>query len=652
MIRIGGRPVLVGGFHDHWVRADDANPALLFASLNYYHYDFCCLMDGAAACAHWRAAAAAYSSQLTIYPGQERSYDWGHVVTIGPDGSPAPPSYDTDYRRVLSDLRAHSELVFLAHPAHALTWDRIFCAGLLDELVDGGYLDGVELTIELRTANATRNAALIDWYRSRNQAGRRTPLVGGWDVHMTVPAGPLPRVLYTARRPPDGHFETLCSSRTLVFAEENSLAAIKAAVLAEETVLEDLSDGRLVGRPDLVRFLNEHGYREAMSELDRRRDRVELDVDAWVMSNPGQLRVSEPGAIRLPRTFSTSWRRNATTSAIGIPHVPTVRDRDTDYLPVTWQSPDGFERMWAVQADHPIRLDILPRVGAGEAAVEVVAHSPFRGDIHLSANDLGLDTDLDLDGGACLPLPPGALPERPVAYELTATAQSGVSRRYEGHLTFIGASYFTGDWTAIPAIGVDRAEFVPKVAYGLSRPWPGPDVFSGRIQFAWDEQAFRMRVRVRDAIHHQPFIGHHTYQADCLQLAVDPLLRRAMTIGSVYVFNLALTSQGPELFRMWSPTAEATDEFTPPKENASLGDRYLSVEQTDGGLIYTMALGWTELGPADPHAGMRMGIYFVMKNNDGEGGLDVLHWPVPIFGMWQVPLRWGVLTLLERPQPS
>ena len=34
-------------------------------------------------------------------------------------------------------------------------------------------------------------------------------------------------------------------------------------------------------------------------------------------------------------------------------------------------------------------------------------------------------------------------------------------------------------------------------------------------------------------------------------------------------------------------------------------------------------------------------------NNNGGGLIDTLHWPVPISGMWTVPSKWGVLTLLD-----
>ncbi|HAU39073.1 MAG TPA: hypothetical protein DCX07_15340, partial [Phycisphaerales bacterium] len=216
-----------------------------------------------------------------------------------------------------------------------------------------------------------------------------------------------------------------------------------------------------------------------------------------------------------------------------------------------------------------------------------------------------------------------------------------------GFLTFVGVRRFRGDWSRVPAIGVDRAEFVPKSAYGLGRPWPGADVFSARLQFAWDDAAFRMRATVRDAVHYQPFRGHYAYNADCLQLAIDPMLRRKELLGNVYTFNLALTPDGAELYRGWAPNDETGGGFQPPAPEVSLGDRYLRVTPVAGGLLYELTLPWRELAPVNARPGRRMGVYYIMFNNDGRGLLDTLHWPVPIYGMWMNPRKWGILTLLD-----
>jgi hypothetical protein len=250
------------------------------------------------------------------------------------------------------------------------------------------------------------------------------------------------------------------------------------------------------------------------------------------------------------------------------------------------------------------------------------------------------------DGRLRIPLGTAMPGPTPLACTCMAESAGGVGRGYDGFLTFIGVPRFTGDWSVIPRVGVDEARFVPQSAYGHKRPWPGPEVISAGLHFAWTDSEFLFRAEVRDAVHFQPFEGHYVYNADCLQLAIDPMLRRSDLLGNVYAFNLALTPRGPELYRWLAPQEEATSAFRPPANDVSLGGRYLSIEPVKGGLVYTLRLPWGELAPCRPEPGARLGSYLILMNNDGGGLIDTLHWPVPIHGMWTVPRRWGVLTLL------
>jgi hypothetical protein len=650
MITLNGQRILIGGFHDHWTRADADNPTLLLASLNYYHYDFSVLMDGAD-CAKWQQAAAAFSKRLVIYPGREEAYGWGHVVTVAPRAE-APRADDPDFSGVLSRLRETCEMVFLAHPAYVVTWQKIFQPGHLDRLIDDGCVDGIELTVERFFSTHERNAELVAWYQARERAGRPTPIVGGWDMHM-MNALPRPApVLYSAAQSPDGHYETPCSNRTLVFAEENSLPAIKDAVLGCRSVIEEMPSGRLVGPPALVEFLERQGYRQAIQEMDRRRDAVTLGTRApLIMGQAGRLRISQPGQVRLPTSLAAAAPPVTTGNdvEIEIPSVPALLDRDSMYLPLSWCGTDGTERIWGVPATHPISLEVLPWLDADGPAAEVLPLLPFAGSIHLKIPALGMEIEKPIHARTLIPLP-GVKASQPILhYELTATGAGGLSRRYAGFLCFVGVSRFRGDWSKVPKVGVDRPEFVPTLAYGLGRPWPGADVFSAQLQFAWDETAFRMRIAVRDAVHFQPFTGHYAYNADCLQLGLDPMLRRQETLGTAYTYNLALTPQGPELYRGWAPDGKADDGTPLPRPETSLGDRHLQVAKTDQGLLYEMTLPWQELAPVTPRAGHRLGIYYIMFNNDGGGLIDTLHWPVPIHGMWLNPSKWGTLTLLDAP---
>jgi hypothetical protein len=470
---------------------------------------------------------------------------------------------------------------------------------------------------------------------------------GGWDVHLMKAFKRMPAVLYDRSFEPDGHYEAPCSSRTILFAPENTLEAICQAVKAGQTVVERMPTGELYGPDDLVSFLKSSGYREAVGELDRQRDAVQLRPDApLVAGKPGRLTVSQSGTLRLPVTLNEAASVSVTAEQpVDWPVVPTLLERDRAYLPVTWQGADGQERLWAVDREHPIQLDVLPLLGQGKPAMEVAALREFKGTVEIKIEGAAETIKQEIRGDTRVELPPGA-PMPIMRYEMRATNQQGISRRFAGCLTYFGAARFNGDWSAVPKFGVDTAEFVPKHAYGAGRPWPGPQVYSAQLQFAWTPDALLLRATVRDAVHYQPFHGHYGYNADCLQLAIDPMLRRNLTLGNVYSFNLMLTPSGPELFRTWSPADEATASFQPPAENESLGNRYLNVTPWDGGLVYEMTLPWNQLAPVRPEAGHRMGVYYIMFNNNGTGHLDVLHWPNAMTGNYFAPASWGMLTLL------
>jgi len=42
-------------------------------------------------------------------------------------------------------------------------------------------------------------------------------------------------------------------------------------------------------------------------------------------------------------------------------------------------------------------------------------------------------------------------------------------------------------------------------------------------------------------------------------------------------------------------------------------------------MVYELRLPWAALGPVQPAPNMRMGINYIMFNNNGDGHLDTLH---------------------------
>src|ERR1700744_4462452 len=108
MLKLNGRSILLGGFHDHWSRAGGKNSALLLAALDYYHYDFMTLMDGDDE-VHQRLARQ-LSRRIRIYPGREEFFGWGHVVTVNPRASRLPAD-DGDFGKTLARLKETCDLV-------------------------------------------------------------------------------------------------------------------------------------------------------------------------------------------------------------------------------------------------------------------------------------------------------------------------------------------------------------------------------------------------------------------------------------------------------------------------------------------------------------------------------------------------------------
>ncbi len=646
MISLGGKTVLLGGFHDHWARADMENPALFLAALNYYHYDFVTLQDGPEFSAQIARTTAVFSDKIKIYPGREEGFSWGHVVTVDPK-APPPNTQEPDPYTALSGLKKSCAMVFLAHPTYLTTFDKIYKTGIMDRLMDEGVIDGVNL-INTDGFDEKGHQEMIRWYRRREKAGKHTPIVGGWDLHMPAPPGEVPPVLYGPNFPPGGHFESPLGNRSLVFAEENTLDAIMRAVATADVVIEDLATGELLGPERLVKFLKENDFRAIINHLDAERDSVSLRARTrWTLGGAAEFAINKKGTVLFPKSLTATERLPVESDAVVQRHLPVFLERDAAYCPVAWRGADGTERIWAVEALHPVQFEVLPTMGEGGPAVELAPKIPFAGTASIHVKGLLDVADTPIESRTLLPVTPEKAGTIPFSYEFSVVSTSGVKRNQTGYLTFIGARRFASRWEDIPEIAIDNASYVPKFSYGANRPYPGPSVFSTRLKLAWTPECLMLRADVTDPVHHQPHIGHYAYNADCLQLAIDPLLRRDDITGRIYAFNLALTSTGPELFRTWAPRREASPSFTPPPDNVSLGATHLSVEKKPDGLVYTLSLPWRELAPLAPTTGARFGIYLIMMNNNGDGLIDTMHWPIPIDGMWLIPNRWGVVNLVD-----
>ncbi len=655
MIELNGRKVLIGGFHDHWHRADPNNATLLMAALNYFHYDFITMQDDPQYLPPVADAARAVSDCIRIYPGREEGFAWGHVVTVAPREEPIRGDLAMGCcDDVLAQLKSTCDLVILAHPEYPGTWERIFLTGEIDRLLDEGLIDGVNLINgsgafrDKKHRNYEKLVKMIAWMEARQASGKVVPIVNGWDVHLLTPVRNLPPVLYGPKRSPIGHLDSCGFHRTILLVEDNSYEGIIKAVKAGQTAIQDIATGDIIGTPDVVEFLRGAGLNDKLAEMDRIRDELTPEVSGpWTVGQPARITVSAAGTLKIPRSateFDSVTVAAGETVSIG--PLESWNQREKDYLPFAF-SDGGSERICAVEVRHCIQFRILPKLDCPEPAVEIVPKTPFEGTATIEVEGLLDRTEVSLDGGACVvPIQPDKITDLPANYKMIARNSDGLECPFAGHLTYLPAPRFTGDWSIVPSFGIDKPCFVSTEAYGQKRPWPGPDVFSGRIQFAWSDEALHFRADVTDAIHYQASSKGMLCNGDSIQLAIDPMMLQEGDLGSAYIYNMALTDDGPEVFRFWSPMIETGLSFTPPPARVSLGGKYMSVEKTDRGLLYELTLPWSQLAPAQGRP-QRMGVYFLMFNNDGQGVLDTLFWPRPIEGMWMTPNLWGVLSLMS-----
>jgi hypothetical protein len=658
MLRLNGRTLLLGGFHDHWTRCGE-NSALLMAALNYYHYDFVTLMCGPEKDAPHREIAGRFSDRIRIYLGREEMFGWGHVVTINPRTAPLGGDDGGNYEESLWRLKENCDLAILAHPEYPGTWETLYLTGEMDRLLDTGALDAVNLINTRGFDGHPRLRELINWFDGRDSRGLKTPIAGGWDAHLVLPQRDLPYALYEKEKPPKDHIDTCGANRTILFCEENSLPAIVDAVKQGQTVIEDLQTGELVGPSGLVQFLKESDYAGAITQLDKARDKTRITIASpWISGEESNITLNQAGLLKVavptinglqPAKFSGRAAQDGVISveagervSVEWPDLPF--GRNSDYALATFQAPDGSEKIWGVETRHPIQSELLPAYRDGVAGVELRTSHPFAGKVSIQIEGL-LEWSGEIEGGKWIQL---QTPPQELMYAASWRAElpNGFWREEEIQITFITAHKFDGDWDALPIYAVDEERFVPASGYGATRPYPGKEIFSVYLQFGWNDDHFHMRAKVLDPIHYQPIRGHYAYNADCLQMGIDPVIRRRTSIGHVYSFNLSLNPDGPEFYRWLAPTEEDAPGFVCPQDDVSLGDKFLKVDPIEGGLIYDLKLPWSELAPLTPCEGSRFGIYFIAMNNNGTGLVDTLHWPLHFVGMWLVPSRWGIVNLV------
>ena len=644
--KVGEYNILLGGFHDHWKRTGQDNPALLLAALDYYHYDFMCLMGGDSILDPMtKKGIENYSGNKKIYLGKEMFYGWGHVVTVrnNPKGVNLT---NPNFRAEMLKLKQGGGFVAMAHPASHPESNRLIVkTGELDSMLALGLIDAVQPELE---------PSEIEWINRRNAEEKPVPVICGWDIHYINDLPNLPPVLYSKKQTPFGHLDSGGRYRNIIIGAENNFESIIEAVKDGRSVIEDLRDGescgKLYGEDKWVNYLIKHGYKKLISELDNVRDSKTLTVDKErvKVGEPLTLTFSEPCRVQIPGSMTTP--KEFKTDKNGVLHIdkmPAMLDKNLTFYPVAAFFNDGTEKDFAIALHHKYTFDVYPLYKNNRYFLRVKLSEKLSGNLFADVEGEEMKTQPFNSDKVLVDI--SALKinfKKPVSFKIKITDNDNISRVVESYVNYNIAPKFAGDWNGIPGFFLNSAEQEVAKGYGTTRPYPGPDVFSAEIKFAWTDEYFMMRAKVVDKINFNPFISSKGYQGDVIQLGIDPMLRRNHSLGNVHAFNLSLTPEGPMLWRWKSAVDEKCAGYKPFDEDFSMGDKYLKITKWENGIIYDLKLPWNQLAPVKPEKGKQMGVFMIVANNDGDGFLEMFGWPKELpNGGYLKPYSWGFLEL-------
>ncbi len=190
------------------------------------------------------------------------------------------------------------------------------------------------------------------------------------------------------------------------------------------------------------------------------------------------------------------------------------------------------------------------------------------------------------------------------------------------------------DWADIPPIAVN--EQTPDcIKYGGSK-YNGADDCSADLRFAWDEKFLYIAAKVKDDKHLQKWRDGSLWSGDCIQFAMvegGPLPpSRAQDVSMLREFAIAVDDNGPYVFN-WCT-----------REPALMENPNIAAVVGDGEIIYEAAVPWEDINLSKPLSGKKLGLSFVVADNDGDNLRGWLEWTPGIFG-YKDGSEYGTLTL-------
>ncbi len=629
--------VQVGGFHDHWLRNGSDTSAVLIAAVTKYHYDFICLMDGEfpKRSKDIKEQVEKWIPGFKVHLGIERMYGWGHVISVMND-CPDIDLENADYKEEFLKMKSAGGIAALAHIGYPLTKEKIIKTGKLDELIDGGYTDAVQIQDEK------------DWkiIERRLQKEKKPAVISGWDSHMLFNVPGLPNCIYDKDFGVPQHFDHSSFMRTIVFSEDNSLESIKRALAEGKSVVEEIDTGKIYGAPYLVELLEENGYRETMEKMDCEYNKYNLESEPLVANSSMKIKFPQKGVVSYAVNKELDIKTVPTDAegCMEYPDIPMPAERDESYLPILFD--DGhIKRYWGIKVLNDIKLRVDLSVRNGKRIFSVYTYADFDGQIVFTLPHREAHRVSAKSGNVLFETELGADVAKIFEYDFVAIKDGTAGRRYSARAALTIAHRYKGNWDNAEELVIDSEKFCG--GFGSFRPYPGKDVFSAKMNILWDDEFLYLRYDIVDKIYVTPQSGRFMFLSDCTTFNIDSLFERTHSRDSGCEMIIGFPNEKGEVFCTHTPRRQDGTGYFDRDDNCVL-ESEMKMEKTDYGRIVTVKIPWKELCPKSVSKGDCMGITIGALNDEGGGLVDNMQWPWTARpGGWLFPDDWGVMALAE-----
>ncbi|WP_179281020.1 sugar-binding protein [Paenibacillus sp. XY044] len=191
------------------------------------------------------------------------------------------------------------------------------------------------------------------------------------------------------------------------------------------------------------------------------------------------------------------------------------------------------------------------------------------------------------------------------------------------------------EWGNAPVGVIDTAAQVDGIT-----DWRGPSDLSAEFRTKWDADYLYLAFRVTDDVHHQPYTDGSTWQADGIQIGIDPCRINGAGSCGYNELGFALNNDGSVQNYRWIAV--------PGKFTGVLTETKNAIQRVGDKTVYEMAIPWSEILPdgMTPHEGLDLGFSFLVNDNDGQSRRGWIHYANGI-GDAKDPSEFGDLTLVD-----